>query len=60
LNDDEIRNLHPSQFDAVVEGIRALNSVEQMAEWMPYLLKYTEAGGTLAMQYNTRKIGSAM
>jgi len=54
LNDEEIRNLNPSQYDAVVVGIRALNSVEQMAEWMPYLLKYTEAGGTLVMQYNTR------
>ncbi|MFN5372621.1 MAG: LmbE family protein, partial [Bacteroidia bacterium] len=54
LNDEEIRNLQPSQFDAVVVGIRALNSVEQMAEWMPYLLKYTETGGTLVMQYNTR------
>lgn len=54
LNDEEIRNLQPSQFEAIVVGIRALNSVEQMAEWMPYLLKYTEAGGTLVMQYNTR------
>jgi len=54
LNDEEIRNLQPSQYDAVVVGIRALNSVEQMAEWMPFLLKYTEAGGTLVMQYNTR------
>lgn len=54
LSDEEIRNLQPSQFDAVVVGIRALNSVEEMAEWMPYLLKYTELGGTLVMQYNTR------
>jgi hypothetical protein len=25
-----------------------------MADWMPFLLKYTETGGTLVMQYNTR------
>jgi LmbE family N-acetylglucosaminyl deacetylase len=54
LGDEEIRNLKPGQFDALVVGIRALNSVEHMAEWMPYLLNYTEAGGTLVMQYNTR------
>jgi hypothetical protein len=54
LNDEAIRTLSPTKYDAVVVGIRALNSVEEMADWMPFLLKYTETGGTLVMQYNTR------
>jgi LmbE family N-acetylglucosaminyl deacetylase len=54
LDDAKIRSLSPKDFQAVVVGIRALNSVEQMAEWMPLLLEYTKNGGTLIMQYNTK------
>jgi LmbE family N-acetylglucosaminyl deacetylase len=41
------------KYDAVVTGIRAVNTKKEMAEWMPELLKYTANGGTLVMQYNT-------
>lgn len=54
LNDAKIRNLKVADFDAIVVGIRALNSVEEMAQWMPFLLEYTKLGGTLVMQYNTK------
>lgn len=54
LDDAKIRSLSPNEYQAIVVGIRALNSVEQMAEWMPLLLDYTKKGGTLIMQYNTK------
>jgi len=54
LDDSKIRNLNVKDYEAVVVGIRALNSVEKMAEWMPNLLNYTKLGGTLVMQYNTK------
>ncbi len=54
LGDAQIRNLRPNDFDAVVVGIRALNSEERIGDWMPYLLEYCRKGGTLVMQYNTR------
>lgn len=54
LDNDAIRLLDPQQTPAVVVGIRALNSREEMALWMPLLLEYTRKGGTLILQYNTR------
>lgn len=40
-------------YDAVVIGIRAINTRKSMKYLMPSLLKYAERGGTLVMQYNT-------
>jgi hypothetical protein len=40
-------------YDAVVMGIRAINTRKSMKYLMPSLLKYAELGGTLVMQYNT-------
>lgn len=40
-------------YDAVVMGIRAINTRKSMKYLMPALLKYAERGGTLVMQYNT-------
>jgi LmbE family N-acetylglucosaminyl deacetylase len=54
LGDAQIKKLQPGDFDAVVVGIRALNSEERIGAWMPYLLEYCRLGGTLVMQYNTR------
>jgi LmbE family N-acetylglucosaminyl deacetylase len=54
LGDAQIKKLHPDDFEAVVVGIRALNSEERIGTWMPYLLEYCRKGGTLVMQYNTR------
>lgn len=54
LDEDRIRALDPKQTQAVVVGIRALNSREEMSTWMPLLLDYTKKGGTLILQYNTR------
>lgn len=41
------------QYDAILVGIRALNTVDDIPVWMPSLLNYTKEGGTLVMQYNT-------
>ena len=54
LDDAQIKKLQPADFDAVVVGIRALNSEERIGTWMPFLLEYCSKGGTLVMQYNTR------
>ncbi|WP_375419389.1 PIG-L family deacetylase [uncultured Hymenobacter sp.] len=39
------------RFDAVVLGIRAYNTVEQLKTRQPELLRYVEAGGNLVVQY---------
>ncbi len=41
------------QYDAIITGIRAVNTEKRMAQWMGHLLQYAENGGTLVMQYNT-------
>jgi len=42
-----------SQYDAIVLGIRALNTIEEIGQGMPSLMEYTKNGGTLVLQYNT-------
>lgn len=42
-----------SGYDAVVLGVRALNTMENLRFSMPKLLDYVQAGGTLVVQYNT-------
>lgn len=41
------------QYDAIVTGIRLVNTGKQFPDWMPALMEYTRNGGTLIMQYNT-------
>ena len=53
LKNEEISTQLLSGFDAVVLGIRALNTNDNIRAIMPDLLKYCEAGGTLITQYNT-------
>jgi len=42
-----------SRFDTVVIGIRAFNVRTDLAERLPALFAYVEAGGTVVAQYNT-------
>ncbi len=44
-----------SGFDAVVMGIRAYNTVEDLQFKQPALLKYVENGGTVIVQYNVNR-----
>ncbi len=41
------------RYDAVILGVRALNTVGWLKFKMPILHKYTEEGGNLILQYNT-------
>jgi len=41
------------KYDAVLVGIRAINTNKNMKYLMPALMHYVEEGGTLVMQYNT-------
>ncbi len=41
------------EYDAIILGVRALNTVDQLKFDMQKLLDYVENGGTLIVQYNT-------
>jgi hypothetical protein len=41
------------KYDAIITGIRAVNTEKRMAQWIPVLLDYAKDGGTVVMQYNT-------
>ncbi|MCC6807539.1 MAG: PIG-L family deacetylase [Deltaproteobacteria bacterium] len=40
-------------FDAIVTGVRAFNTTPRLAAFLPRLLAWAEAGGTVVVQYNT-------
>jgi LmbE family N-acetylglucosaminyl deacetylase len=53
MKDDEITADNLKRVDAVVIGIRALNTNDRIKHFMPELLEYVKQGGTMVMQYNT-------
>lgn len=53
MKNDEVTPANLKKVDAVVLGVRALNTNERLRFFMPDLLKYVENGGTLITQYNT-------
>lgn len=53
VDPSEITAKNLAQFDAVVLGIRAYNTQEQIVNWQPQLLEYVQAGGVVVVQYNT-------
>ncbi|MBU2020612.1 MAG: ThuA domain-containing protein, partial [Bacteroidetes bacterium] len=48
-----VGDLNSKKYDAVVMGIRALNTLTNANLWMEKLLNYVENGGNLIVQYNT-------
>jgi LmbE family N-acetylglucosaminyl deacetylase len=52
MKNEEVTASNLKQVDAVVLGIRALNTNERIAFIMPDLLNYVNEGGTLVVQYN--------
>ncbi len=52
MKDEEITPANLKKVDAVVLGIRALNTNERIRHFMPTLLEFTKEGGTLVAQYN--------
>lgn len=50
FNLDNLKN-----YDAVVVGVRAYNTVKPLQFLQPKLMEYVEAGGTMVVQYNTHR-----
>ncbi len=53
LKTEDINVEKLKKYDAILVGVRAVNTEKRMDQWMHTLLDYTKAGGTLVMQYNT-------
>jgi LmbE family N-acetylglucosaminyl deacetylase len=54
LKPDDLANAEKlGKYEAIITGIRAINTQKEMKYWMPVLEKYVKNGGTLVMQYNT-------
>ncbi len=53
LEDRDITPEQLRQFDAVIMGVRAYNTVERLKFHQPKLMDYVQNGGTLIVQYNT-------
>lgn len=54
LVEDQILSEDLSQYQAIILGIRILNTNERIGFLMPKLLEYVHSGGNLILQYNTR------
>jgi len=55
IKEDEITAQNLESLDAVILGVRALNANDRIKFYMPLLLDYVKAGGTLIVQYNTSR-----
>lgn len=53
INDMDFNDSNLDQFDVIVLGIRALNTVAKLKFDMPRLFAFVERGGNLIVQYNT-------
>jgi hypothetical protein len=52
MKDEEVTPENLKKLDAVVLGVRALNTNERIRHFMPDLLTYVQNGGTMIAQYN--------
>lgn len=53
MSNEQVTPDNLSRLDAVVLGIRALNTNDRIRFLMPHLLNFVQKGGTLVVQYNT-------
>ncbi|ARS36236.1 PIG-L family deacetylase [Pontibacter actiniarum] len=53
LQDENMRLDYLKQFDAIILGVRAYNTVDRIKFYQPTLLDYVKQGGNLIVQYNT-------
>lgn len=53
MKNEEVTEANLRKVDAVVLGVRAINTNDRIRYFMPTLLNYVKAGGTLVTQYNT-------
>jgi len=57
MKNEDVNAVNLKRVDAVVVGVRALNTNARIGFIMPVLLEYVKNGGTLVMQYNTNEPG---
>ena len=55
LKPEELTAARLRQFDALVVGIRAYNTVDKLKTQQPEILKYIEAGGNVVVQYTVTR-----
>lgn len=55
LEDNDFVSGDLNQYDAIIVGIRAYNTLDKMPNYQPKLLEYVNQGGTLVVQYNTSR-----
>lgn len=53
LKNGDVNHENLKRMDAVVLGVRAINTNDRLRFLMPALLEYVKQGGTLVVQYNT-------
>ncbi|MEJ8756104.1 PIG-L family deacetylase [Pontibacter sp. H259] len=53
LRDSDMRLNYLQQFDAIILGVRAYNTVDRLKHHQPTLMEYVKNGGNLIVQYNT-------
>ncbi len=53
LGEEDINTENLQQFDAVILGVRAFNTVDRLKFLKDELFSYVENGGTMVVQYNT-------
>ncbi|MCO6360799.1 PIG-L family deacetylase [Roseivirga pacifica] len=53
LDPDNITAQSLANYDAVIVGVRAYNTIERMRVIQPELMEYVKGGGTMIAQYNT-------
>jgi LmbE family N-acetylglucosaminyl deacetylase len=54
LSDEDLMTIDYEKYDAVVCGVRAFNTRENLGLYQKRILKYVENGGTWIVQHNTR------
>lgn len=55
IDPESITTENIKSYDAIVVGIRAYNTIEQLKFKQQYLLEYVKNGGNLILQYNTNR-----
>ncbi|TVZ55560.1 GlcNAc-PI de-N-acetylase [Lutibacter sp. Hel_I_33_5] len=55
IKPSEINEKNLQQFDAIVVGIRAYNTISELKFKQKYLLDYVKNGGNMVVQYNTSR-----
>ncbi len=53
IEDAHFLNNRLLEFDAILTGVRAWNTLPQLKNWREPLLAYVQSGGVLLVQYNT-------